>query len=119
MNKKNHVNFWVEVYAEKEKRWIAIDLFRGGVDCVDQICHNATSPITYVVAWNNDNTIKDVSPRYCEHWNTTIRKLRVEKEWWDETIQPYLGKVNERDKAENKYFEKIHSAKPMPTAISE
>lgn len=118
-SKKGHVNVWVEVYAEKEKRWIAVDLFRGRVDCVEQICNTATAPITYVVAWNNDNTIKDVSPRYCEHWNTTTRKLRVEKEWWDETLRPFLGKVNERDKAENKYFEKIHSNKPMPTAISE
>lgn len=119
-NKKKHVNVWVEVYAEKEKRWITIDLFKGMVDCVDQICQNATSPITYVLAWNNDNSIKDVSPRYCEHWNTTTRKLRVEKEWWDDAIRPFLGKIlTERDKAENKYFEKIHSSKPMPTAISE
>ncbi|XP_063695608.1 DNA repair protein complementing XP-C cells homolog [Culicoides brevitarsis] len=119
-NKKNHVNVWVEVYAEKEKRWITVDLFKGKVDCVDVICQNATSPITYVLAWNNDNSLKDVSPRYCEHWNTVTRKLRVEKEWWDETIQPYLSKhVTERDKAENKYFEKIHSTKPMPTAISD
>lgn len=119
-NKKKNVNVWVEVYAEKEKRWVTVDLFKGKVDCVDLICQSATSPITYVVAWNNDNTIKDVSPRYCEHWNTITRKMRVEKEWWDETILPFLGKiVNERDKAENKYFDKIHSAKPMPTAISE
>uniref|UniRef100_A0A336MZD9 CSON007305 protein n=1 Tax=Culicoides sonorensis TaxID=179676 RepID=A0A336MZD9_CULSO len=119
VDKKNRINLWVEVYAEKEKRWITIDLFKGKVDCVDDICRTATSPITYVVAWNNDNSIKDVSPRYCEHWNTTTRKLRVEKEWWDETLRPFLGKPNERDKAENKYFDKIHSAKPMPTAISD
>uniref|UniRef100_A0A336KYQ5 CSON000703 protein n=1 Tax=Culicoides sonorensis TaxID=179676 RepID=A0A336KYQ5_CULSO len=119
VDKKNRVNLWIEVYAEKEKRWITIDLFKGKVDCVDDICRTATSPITYVVAWNNDNSIKDVSPRYCEHWNTTTRKLRVEKEWWDEALRPFLGKPNERDKAENKYFDKIHSAKPMPTAISD
>lgn len=79
----------------------------------------ASSPIAYVFAWNNDNTIKDVSPRYCEHWNTTTRKLRAEKEWLDETLKPYLGKVTARDKAEDLYFDKIHSNKPKPTVISE
>lgn len=75
--------------------------------------------MVYVLAWNNDNTIKDVSPRYCEHFNTVTRKMRAEKEWYLETLQPYLGKSTARDKAEDKYFDKIHSAKPLPTIISE
>lgn len=79
----------------------------------------SSSPMAYVLAWNNDNTIKDVSPRYCEHWNTTTRKLRTEKEWFDEALRPYLGKPTERDKAEDRYFYKIHSNKPKPTSISE
>lgn len=75
--------------------------------------------MAYILAWNNDNTIKDVSPRYCEHWNTVTRKLRAEKDWFDEAIESFKGKATARDKAENKYFDQIHAAKPLPTVISE
>lgn len=30
-------DFWPEVFAEKEERWITIDLFKGQIDCVDVI----------------------------------------------------------------------------------
>ena len=81
---------------------------------------NATHPLTYVIAWNNDNSIKDVSARYCQQWNTVTRKLRCAKDWLDETFAPYLSKVKTiRDKNEDKELNKIHLDKPLPTAISE
>jgi hypothetical protein len=31
-----------------------------------------------VVAWNNDNTLKDITKRYCTNFNTVTRKLRID-----------------------------------------
>lgn len=32
-----HMNFWVEAYAEKEKKWITIDPVKKKVDCMDYV----------------------------------------------------------------------------------
>lgn len=34
---KNHISFWVEAYAEKEKKWMVIEPIKNKVDCVDHI----------------------------------------------------------------------------------
>lgn len=36
-NNTNNMNFWVEAYAEKEKKWIAIDPVKKKVDAIDFI----------------------------------------------------------------------------------
>lgn len=36
-SKRDAMNFWVEVFTEVEDKWIAIDLFKPKVDCVDTI----------------------------------------------------------------------------------
>lgn len=71
------------------------------------------------MAWNNDNTLKDVSPRYCPLWNTVSRTLRVDKKWLESAIRKYIGKKTSRDVTEDKELNKIHMDKPLPTAISE
>ena len=30
---KNGIDIWCEVYAEKERKWICVDIFKGKVDC--------------------------------------------------------------------------------------
>lgn len=37
-----HMNFWVEAYAEKEKKWITIDPVEKKVDCVDYVKVSST-----------------------------------------------------------------------------
>lgn len=89
---KNKMDIWVETYAEADKRWIPMDLFKGKVDGVDLIKKTASSPIVYVFAWNNDNTIKDVSARYGAQLHTVTRKQRVEEDWLHETLNHYIRK---------------------------
>ncbi|XP_055382574.1 DNA repair protein complementing XP-C cells homolog [Condylostylus longicornis] len=117
--KKSGMNIWVEVYSETEDQWICIDLFKTKIHCVDSLRREATSPVSYVFAWNNDNSLKDVSPRYCPQWNTVTRKQRVDKQWLDIAIRKYLGVKNSRDIAEDRELEKIHMDKPLPTTINE
>lgn len=35
--KSNHVDIWVEVYSEAEEQWMAVDLFKQKVHCIDSI----------------------------------------------------------------------------------
>lgn len=44
----NRMNFWVEAYAEKEKKWIVIDPVNKKVDCVDHIRVSRRSAWKYI-----------------------------------------------------------------------
>lgn len=117
--KSKKIDIWVEVYSEKDARWIAIDVFRGIIDCVKEIIKTATHPLTYVFAWNNDNSLKDVSARYCQNLNTTVRKMRVDSKYLDSVLIQYVGKKTSRDVKEDDELNQLLYDKPMPKSIAE
>ncbi|XP_037717681.1 DNA repair protein complementing XP-C cells homolog [Drosophila subpulchrella] len=112
-------DMWVEVWSEVEEQWICIDMFKGKLHCVDTIRKNATPGLAYVFAFQDDQSLKDVTARYCSSWCTTVRKARVEKAWLDETITPYLGRPTKRDITEDEQLRRIHANKPLPKSITE
>lgn len=115
------IDIWAEVYCEKEEKWICIDIFRNKVDCVKDIYQKATHPMIYVFAWNNDKTIKDVSARYCINLNTTIRKMRVERDYLYSILNIFNAgsKKTHRDFKEDEELNKVQFDTPMPTSIAE
>ncbi|KAH8290694.1 hypothetical protein KR054_005041 [Drosophila jambulina] len=132
-------DMWVEVWSEVEEQWICIDLFKGKVHCVETIRvsleisnmifyinlyylntqKNASPGLAYVFAFQDDQSLKDVTARYCSSWSTTVRKSRVEKAWLDDVITPYLGRRTRRDITENEQLHRIHADKPLPKSIAE
>lgn len=117
--KSKAIDIWVEVYSEKDARWIAIDVFRGKVDCVKEISKAATHPMVYVFAWNNDKSLKDVSARYCPNLNTTVRKMRVDNKYLNSITLQFAGVKTARDRKEDEQLNSLQMEKPMPTSISE
>lgn len=81
---------------------------------------HATGPICYVFGFDNDGHVKDVTPRYVQHWNTVCRKLRVESKWLEKALKPFgPTKKSDRDEQENVELNKIDLDKPLPTTIAE
>ena len=117
--KSKGIDIWVEVYSEKDQRWIPIDVLKGKVDSVKDIVKAATHPMVYVFAWNNDNTIKDVSARYCPNLNTTVRKMRVEVNYLNSILSRFEGVKTARDLKEDGELNMLQIQKPMPTSIAE
>lgn len=117
--KTKGVDIWVEVYSEKDERWVAIDVMRGKVDSVKEIIKAATHPMVYVFAWNNDKSLKDVSARYCPSLNTTVRKMRVEPPYLNSIVHQFAGVKTSRDVKEDDELNQLMFAKPMPKSISE
>lgn len=113
------IDIWVEVYSEKDKRWIAIDVLKGKVDCVEEIVKTATHPMVYVFAWNNDKSLKDVSARYCTNFNTAVRKMRVEPTYLASIVGQFEGIKTARDVKEDDELNAILFKIPMPTSISQ
>uniref|UniRef100_A0A8D2NEE1 p125 n=1 Tax=Zonotrichia albicollis TaxID=44394 RepID=A0A8D2NEE1_ZONAL len=110
---------WLEVFLEPEDKWVCVDCVHGNVG-QPQLCFaHATKPLFYVVGFDNDGSVRDVTQRYDPVWMTSTRKSRVDPEWWEETLQPYESPYVERDKKEENEFQVKLQDQPLPTAIGE
>lgn len=104
---KKMQDIWVEVYVESKGSWISINVIDGNVDCIAEVYvsnsknsnsllinqlmlkmfqKKANKPVLYVIAFNSEGLIKDVTRRYCPHWLSVTRKQRIDEKWWTETI---------------------------------
>ncbi|CAH1392999.1 unnamed protein product [Nezara viridula] len=111
------IDYWAEVYIENEERWLPVDLFSLKVDCVREIANRCTQPISYILGWKNDGSLKDVTRRYALPWLT--KKHRIEPEWWAKTLLPFLCKNYELDVMEEDQLNEIMEKAPMPSSINE
>ncbi|XP_054653423.1 DNA repair protein complementing XP-C cells isoform X2 [Dunckerocampus dactyliophorus] len=109
---------WMEVFLDKTSSWVCIDV-EHGVGAPHLCSQNATQPITYVVSVDGDGFVKDLGRKYDPTWMTTTRKRRVEEEWWEETLQPFLRPEDERDKKEDTEMQRKLLNKPLPISITE
>ncbi|XP_054071852.1 DNA repair protein complementing XP-C cells isoform X1 [Rissa tridactyla] len=110
---------WLEVFLEREDKWVCVDCVHGNVG-QPQLCFTyATKPLSYIVGFDNDGSVRDVTQRYDPVWMTTTRKSRVDPEWWEDTLQPYKSPYVERDKKEENEFQVKLQDQPLPTAIGE
>ncbi|XP_066149053.1 DNA repair protein complementing XP-C cells homolog [Euwallacea fornicatus] len=117
--KKQGNDIWVEVFLDCEEKWICVDIAFGQVHCIKEIVQRASHPITYVVAWDNNNNLKDVTQRYCPNFNTVTRKLRADGKWWSESLSPFKALPTARDREEDEDLSRQQKDQPLPKAISE
>ncbi len=66
-----------------------------------------------------DGCIKDVTKRYAANWFSHTRKLRVDDNWWMESIEPFRPLNAHRDEQEDLKIRATLLQKPMPTSISD
>jgi len=73
----------------------------------------------YVLAWYNNNSIKDITKRYDPYFHTHTRKLRVNLEWWTDTLRPYTPPRSIREREEDEELDKQLEETPLPKTVSE
>ncbi|KAM6162357.1 DNA repair protein complementing XP-C cells isoform 1-T2 [Erethizon dorsatum] len=111
------IDQWLEVFCEKEVKWMCVDCVHGTVGQPRTCYRYATKPVTYVVGIDSNGWVRDVTQRYDPAWMTATRKCRVDAEWWDETLRPYRSPFVEREKQEDLEFQAKHLGQPLPSAI--
>ncbi|XP_076168453.1 DNA repair protein complementing XP-C cells homolog isoform X1 [Ptiloglossa arizonensis] len=116
---KKTQDIWAEVYLESEESWICVSIMDEKIHCVAEVYKKAKKPVLYVVAWNSENLIKDVTKRYCAHWLTVTRKQRIDEKWWLQTLSYWKEKDTAISKAENQMFLEKELEQPLPKTISE
>ena len=66
-----------------------------------------------------ENAIKDVTCRYSAKFMSKTRKLRIDREWWAQTLHPYETKERKRDNLEDTELKMNLMQQPFPTTIGE
>lgn len=116
---KTKVDFWAEAWSEQEDKWMCVDLFNTKVNSPESIVRGTTVPIAYVLAWNNNCSVKDVSLRYCPQWHSVNKKMRTDQSFIDATLKPFIGTTTDRDKKEDLEMKRLILDRPMPTSIAD
>ncbi|KAL3852981.1 hypothetical protein ACJMK2_016578 [Sinanodonta woodiana] len=109
---------WTEVYLESEEKWICIDCHTCQLNKPYEIERRAAKPVHYVLAFNTEGTLKDVTARYASQWMTETRKLRIESDWWEETLEPYRPLNTDVEEREDQEIKSHLIQKPLPTSVS-
>ncbi|XP_070695808.1 DNA repair protein complementing XP-C cells [Pempheris klunzingeri] len=109
---------WLEVFLDKTSSWVCVDV-EHGVGMPHLCSQNATAPLTYVVSVDGGGFVKDLGKKYDPTWMTSSRKRRVDEEWWEETLEPFLGPEDERDRKEDKELQNKLLNKPLPISVAE
>lgn len=81
--------------------------------------------MSYVVAFEDDASVRDVTRRYAKAFNAKTRKLRVEStrngdKWWNDALRAYEKPfIDDRDEAEISELTSKSAAEPMPRNIQD
>ncbi|XP_076048553.1 DNA repair protein complementing XP-C cells homolog [Oratosquilla oratoria] len=110
---------WAEVYVEEEERWVCVDITTGKIHCVAEIESRSPPPLAYVVAYSNEQFIKDVTRRYVSSWLSSEKKTRCDAKWWNRSICSFRGPRTRLDKEEDKEMDQVLKEQPLPRTISE
>lgn len=95
------VDQWLEVFSEREEKWVCVDCVHGVVGQPLTCYQYATKPVTYVVGIDGAGCVRDVTQRYDPAWLTATRKSRVDAAWWAETLRPYRSPLVDREQRED------------------
>ncbi|CAG8445957.1 14453_t:CDS:10 [Acaulospora morrowiae] len=119
--------FWCEVYFAVHQKWLCVDPIRAFVNrpkAMEPSSTDKNNVMAYVVAFEQDGYIKDVTRRYTAQWGAKTRKLRIPStkdgyNWWDETLA-YFSRPYEReqDLFEDANLLSMETSERMPTTIS-
>ena len=101
------IQYWAEVLTPTHG-WVTIDIIHGRVNCVSEMENLCKKPILYIIAVNNDGTVKDLTKKYVSPstYLTQTQKLRVSQEWLDKVMDPFKPKLTPEEKLENEKIEK-------------
>ncbi|KKY14594.1 putative dna repair protein [Phaeomoniella chlamydospora] len=122
--------FWVEVFNETTQKWIPLDpIVRHTINKpktgFEPPASDRLNNMSYVIAFEEDGTAKDVTLRYTRHYNAKTRKTRVEStkggnQWWDKVMSHFAKAISEaRDEVEDAELAAREAAEEMPRNVQD
>ncbi|KAK3832808.1 MAG: hypothetical protein J3R72DRAFT_235582 [Linnemannia gamsii] len=121
--------FWTEVFAEANRKWITIDPVRGVVNSplkMHPASSCATNNLAYVVAYDEDNYVTDVTRRYTSQWTSVTKKIRVQPagssgfDWWAQTMAGLANpSPSVEEDIEEAELQQAEASERMPTKLGD
>ncbi|XP_046556773.1 LOW QUALITY PROTEIN: DNA repair protein complementing XP-C cells-like [Haliotis rubra] len=112
-------DIWTEVFLPKESRWLCVDCVHNIIDKPYEIESKLVQPVHYVIAFSAGGYLRDVTARYASQWMSHTRKLRVDQEWWDETLEIYKNPAPEHGDNDEDDIRAQLMKRPLPTSVGQ
>ncbi|KAH7097516.1 Rad4-domain-containing protein, partial [Auriculariales sp. MPI-PUGE-AT-0066] len=117
--------FWTEVFSRPDGRWLPADPIRNLVNkkkLFEPPRNDPNNRMTYVVAYEEDGFVRDVTARYASAYATKTTKSRgsgrSHKEWWDRVLQPLTRPYRlHRDDVEDDELTAALLGEGMPNSV--
>jgi xeroderma pigmentosum group C-complementing protein len=121
--------FWVEVLDEAHQKWFPVDpLVTETVAkprAFEPPASDRENNMSYVIAFEEDGSARDVTKRYAKAYNAKTRKNRVEsteggEKWWRRTMRAYSrGWKSDLDQIEDNELAANEAREPMPRNVAD
>ncbi|EDN09972.1 nitrilase [Histoplasma capsulatum] len=121
--------FWVEVFNEAMQKWVPVDPVVtntvGKPSKFEPPASDRYNNMSYVVAFEDDMSARDVTKRYTKSFNSKTRKQRVEstkdgEEWWARTMAFFEKPFpDDRDQVEIGELTAKAAAEMMPRNVQD
>ena len=119
--------FWVEVLDEAHQKWLPVDPLVTQTIAKPRVFEPPASDrqnsMSYVIAFEEEETARDVTRRYAKAYNAKTRKNRVEStsrgsKWWNKTMSAYYrGWKSDLDQIEDTELAAVEAREPMPKNV--
>ena len=121
--------FWVEVFNAAVQKWIPVDplvtMTVAKASKFEPPASDSENSMTYVIAFEDDESAKDVTRRYAKAYNAKTRRSRVEttdggKIWWHRVMRKYKKIFQfDRDQVEDAELQAREAAEAMPKNVQD
>ena len=121
--------FWVEAFNEAIQKWIPVDpLVTQTIAKSSKLeppAGERDNSLSYVIAFEDDASARDVTRRYAKAYNAKTRRGRVEATkggdiWWRRTIKMFRQRYRlDRDQLEDAELTAKEGAEPMPRNVQD
>lgn len=127
--------YWVEVLDVGHQKWQPVDVLVTGTHFrptkLEPPASDRRNALSYVVAFNEDGSAKDVTRRYAKAYNSKTRRMRIDgpavpssmegAKWWRKVMRRYRhrGLTTTLDQIEDAEMNAAEAHEPMPRNVAD
>ena len=121
--------YWVEAFNAAIQKWISVDpLTTKSIAQPSKLCpplSDSSNRLSYVLAFEEEYAVRDVTLRYAQAFNAKTRRSRVEntkggKSWWERILRFYKTEYAlDRDQVEDAELRAKEAREPMPRNVAD
>ncbi|KAG5519452.1 hypothetical protein PMAC_002079 [Pneumocystis sp. 'macacae'] len=93
-----HPIYWTEALNPSTQKWIFVDpmvsYLVGKPSKMESLISKSKNSLSYIISFDRNGYVKDVTRRYTKHFNSKIKKQRIDsidegKKWWEKVLNFY------------------------------